>query len=41
MKYGEMGEDDGIDGFEASEVWITNCDGPVDKWTILEKVSLA
>ena len=41
MKYGEKGEDNAIDGFETSEVWITNCDGPVDKWTVLDKVSLA
>jgi 2',3'-cyclic-nucleotide 3'-phosphodiesterase len=40
LRYGERGEDEWIDGFEASEVWITNCDGPVDQWTVLDKVSL-
>lgn len=41
LRYGERGEDDRIWGFEASEVWITNCDAPVDQWTVLDKVSLS
>ena len=42
LRYGpaDRGEDDGIDRFEASEIWITNCDGPVDQWTVVDKFSL-
>jgi 2',3'-cyclic-nucleotide 3'-phosphodiesterase len=40
LRCGEKTEDEWIDGFEASEIWITNCDGPVDQWIVLDKVSL-
>jgi len=40
LRYGERSEDDWIDGFEASEIWIVNCDGPVDQWTVLGQATL-
>jgi 2',3'-cyclic-nucleotide 3'-phosphodiesterase len=41
LRYGEEGNNDVIHGFEGSEVWIVNCDGPVDQWTVLDKASLS
>ncbi|KAH8117184.1 LigT-like protein [Phellopilus nigrolimitatus] len=29
-----------LTGFEASEIWIVRCDGPVEGWEVLDKVSL-
>jgi len=34
------GESGWMDGFSASEVWVVNCEGPVEGWTILDRVSL-
>ncbi|KAF9030687.1 hypothetical protein BDZ89DRAFT_1064470 [Hymenopellis radicata] len=33
--------EDWVSTFEASEVWITECNGPVESWKILDKVSLS
>lgn len=27
-------------GFEAREVWIALCDGPVETWKVLDKITL-
>lgn len=37
LRYGGEGKDDVMNGFEASEIWIVNCDGPVDQWTVLHQ----
>jgi 2'-5' RNA ligase len=29
-----------IEGFKASEIWITRCVGPVETWEVLDKISL-
>lgn len=38
---GGGGEGDGLWGFEAAEVWIADCDGPVSGWSVLAKIPLA
>ena len=32
--------DDGLQGFDGLEIWVALCDGPVETWTVLEKVEL-
>ncbi|KAF9013926.1 2',3'-cyclic-nucleotide 3'-phosphodiesterase [Cyathus striatus] len=32
--------EDWISGFEAAEVWIAKCEGPVETWEIIEKIPL-
>ncbi|KAG6899418.1 hypothetical protein C0993_010455 [Termitomyces sp. T159_Od127] len=35
------GEEGGwVAGFEAGEVWVVECDGPVEGWTVLDKISI-
>jgi hypothetical protein len=29
-----------IEGFEGMEIWIVECDGPVEEWKVLEKYTL-
>lgn len=29
-----------LTGFEGTEIWVAKCDGPVESWTVLEKVKL-
>jgi 2',3'-cyclic-nucleotide 3'-phosphodiesterase len=29
-----------IDGFEADEIWVVDCDGPVEGWKVLHKVTM-
>ncbi|KAK0497062.1 2',3'-cyclic-nucleotide 3'-phosphodiesterase [Armillaria luteobubalina] len=36
---GELAEE-WIGGFVASEIWITECNGPIEDWNILDKVPL-
>ncbi|KIY73151.1 hypothetical protein CYLTODRAFT_254939 [Cylindrobasidium torrendii FP15055 ss-10] len=31
---------DWVSGFKVKEIWIAECNGPVDTWTILDKVQL-
>ncbi|KAG6844930.1 hypothetical protein H0H87_002414 [Tephrocybe sp. NHM501043] len=30
-----------LGGFEAKEVWVAKCDGPVENWKILDKIHIA
>ena len=32
--------DDALRGFDGVEIWVTLCDGPVETWTVLQKVEL-
>lgn len=32
---------DALSGIDAVEIWVALCDGPVESWTVLEKVELA
>ncbi|KAJ3540973.1 hypothetical protein NMY22_g4081 [Coprinellus aureogranulatus] len=32
--------DEWVDGFEAAEVWIVKCDGPVREWEVLDRIKL-
>ncbi|KAF9792360.1 2',3'-cyclic-nucleotide 3'-phosphodiesterase [Thelephora terrestris] len=32
--------DDALQGFDGAEIWVALCDGPVESWTVLEKVVL-
>lgn len=39
---GEDGDDDGVlEGFTATQIWIVDCEGPVEEWKILDKILLA
>lgn len=38
---GGGGEGDWLWGFEAAEVWIADCDGPISGWSVLAKIPLA
>ncbi|KAJ7221043.1 2',3'-cyclic-nucleotide 3'-phosphodiesterase [Mycena haematopus] len=40
LNCGEPGEEDWLPGFHAPEIWITRCQGPVETWTIAEKIAL-
>jgi len=31
---------DSLQGFDGVEIWVAHCDGPVETWTVLEKVEL-
>ena len=31
---------DELQGFDGAEIWVALCDGPVETWTVLEKVAL-
>jgi 2',3'-cyclic-nucleotide 3'-phosphodiesterase len=35
------GEGDHVDGFIASELWIVRCEGKVEEWDVLKKITLA
>lgn len=37
------GEDDGcvLEGFTATQIWIVECEGPVEEWKVLDKILLA
>lgn len=35
-----QGDEDFLTGFEATEIWVAKCDGPVETWTVLEKFEL-
>ncbi|KAL0066517.1 hypothetical protein AAF712_006560 [Marasmius tenuissimus] len=34
-------EEDWVSGFVASEIWVAECEGPVETWKILDKISLS
>ena len=34
-------QDDTLRGINVTEIWVALCDGPVETWTVLEKVELA
>lgn len=34
-----LAEEDWIDCFEANEIWVVQCEGPVNEWAILRKLS--
>ena len=37
----QCGEDGGwVDGFDVKEIWIAKCDGPVEGWEILDRLTL-
>ncbi|KAI5900473.1 LigT-like protein [Schizophyllum commune H4-8] len=37
----QCGEDGGwVDGFDVKEIWIAKCDGPVESWEILDRLTL-
>ena len=40
LNCGEHGGEDWLAGFKAPEIWIVECEGPVEGWQILEKVPL-
>ncbi|KAH7926638.1 LigT-like protein, partial [Leucogyrophana mollusca] len=35
------GEEHKLAGFDSEEIWIVQCDGPVEDWQVLEKISLS
>ncbi|KAJ7156989.1 2',3'-cyclic-nucleotide 3'-phosphodiesterase [Mycena crocata] len=37
---GASGEDDWLSEFEAAEIWITRCEGPVETWIVEKKIAL-
>ena len=39
---GEDGDGDGVlEGFTATQIWIVDCEGPVEEWKVLDKILLA
>jgi 2',3'-cyclic-nucleotide 3'-phosphodiesterase len=36
----DCGESELIDGYTATEIWIVECNGPVEGWKVLEEVAL-
>ncbi|TFK42480.1 2',3'-cyclic-nucleotide 3'-phosphodiesterase [Crucibulum laeve] len=38
---GPNDEEDWMSGFEAAEIWVVNCEGPVEEWEILEKIPIS
>lgn len=40
VRVGEGDEDVWISGFRAAEVWFVDCEGPVDGWPVVDKMSL-
>ncbi|RDB21092.1 hypothetical protein Hypma_011791 [Hypsizygus marmoreus] len=40
LYHGEAGKEDWVSGFDATEVWVVDCDGHVEGWKILAKVAL-
>ncbi|KAJ7438496.1 2',3'-cyclic-nucleotide 3'-phosphodiesterase [Mycena latifolia] len=34
------GEEDWISGFDSPEIWVARCEGPVETWTVEEKIAL-
>ena len=37
---GDGDAEDWVSGFRANEIWIAECNGPVNTWTVLDKVKL-
>ena len=31
---------DALEGFDGVEIWIVSCDGPIETWSVLEKIKL-
>lgn len=40
IRLGGEGKEDLVRGFVAEEIWVALCDGPLDEWKVLEKISL-
>jgi len=40
LNCGGHGADDWLSGFQATEVLIVDCDGPVERWTVLGRCSI-
>ncbi|KAF8163409.1 2',3'-cyclic-nucleotide 3'-phosphodiesterase [Crassisporium funariophilum] len=40
LNCGSGGGEDWMDGFEAQEIWVVQCEGPVEDWPILQKIPL-
>ncbi|KAJ6624519.1 2',3'-cyclic-nucleotide 3'-phosphodiesterase [Mycena sp. CBHHK59/15] len=40
LNCGDHGEDKWLSGFQSPEIWIVNCEGPVETWTVERKISL-
>ena len=39
---GDGGGGDGVlEGFTATQIWIVDCEGPVEEWKVLDKILLA
>lgn len=36
----ESGAEDWMKGFHAAEIWVANCDGPVEGWSVLDRVPI-
>lgn len=34
------GKEDWVSGVDVDEIWITKCDGPVEGWEVLDRVSV-
>lgn len=43
LRCAQVGEgDDGVlEGFTATQIWIVDCEGPVEEWKVLDKILLA
>lgn len=37
---GNDGTPNWIKGFRATEIWVADCDGPVEGWTVLDKIAI-
>ncbi|KAF7363729.1 Cyclic phosphodiesterase [Mycena sanguinolenta] len=40
LNCGEPGEADWVSSFEAREIWVTRCKGPVETWIVVKKIPL-
>lgn len=40
LNCGSGAEESWMDSFDASEIWVTKCEGPVQGWRVLGKYSL-
>lgn len=41
QEVGEGGGDGVLEGFTATQIWIVDCEGPVEEWKVLDKILLA
>ncbi|KAJ7087737.1 2',3'-cyclic-nucleotide 3'-phosphodiesterase, partial [Mycena epipterygia] len=40
LNCGGLSEEDWFSGFESPEIWVTRCEGPVETWTVEQKIAL-